>query len=796
MKAGSQQRYEKIIDPEIINRRCETLMNAASNWLWLPEWCAADKDIPVLVLFRHAFSPLGEPTSAVLRVSADTRYKLFVNGEMAEMGPSRGDGQIWFYDELDLTRMLRRGENVIAVQVLRYPREHRKGNHGMFRTEYPGLYVDGKVLDRNGLEYPLDGGAGWVCRKDSGFQVISEDAFFAPLQIYESVRGDRTLAGWMLPGYVEGEWVPARRYPHMSGAVSPGNLQPRTIPFLYRKKRRFEGVVTIRSGSAAREAWENLLKADRPISFPAEARNAVEITAGEEMTAYLRLRFVGGAGARIRILQSEAYVRDEPVDGISRKGRRDDWETGHLEGFSDQYVVAGYGNAEHPESYEPFWFRTFRFIRLEIETGAEPLTLCGLDYVETGYPLNVQSHGKTSDSRLDHIWEISERTLRRCMHETYEDCPFYEQLQYAMDSRTEILYTYAVSADDRLARKCMDDFRRSQRYDGLLNCSYPCYGPNVIPGFSIYYILMLEDHMMYFGDRQLLSAHLRTVEGILDFFHDNLAPEGYVGRLGGLNGRADKWSFIDWTPEWDETTGVPTAILNGPITMESLLYVMGLQAAGRIAAYVGRTELVKLWKRWAEAVQSALRKYMTGKDGLLRDGPQVEAYSQHVQVFALLTDTVELAQGRENLLKTMIEQDLYAQCSVAMSFYLFRALQKAGLYSWTERKWDIWMKMIANGATTCVEDDVRQRSDCHAWGALILYELPAIILGVGPAEPGYRSILVRPEPGYLKAAEGSVITPRGMVHVRWEKHGTPVLRCKGPEGIPLVIDTSALQEEV
>jgi hypothetical protein len=110
--------------------------------------------------------------------------------------------------------------------------------------------------------------------------------------------------------------------------------------------------------------------------------------------------------------------------------------------------------------------------------------------------------------------------------------------------------------------------------------------------------------------------------------------------------------------------------------------------------------------------------------------------------------------------------------------------------------WDIWMKMIANGATTCVEDDVRQRSDCHAWGALILYELPAIILGVGPAEPGYRSILVRPEPGYLKAAEGSVITPRGMVHVRWEKHGTPVLRCKGPEGIPLVIDTSALQEEV
>ena len=65
----------------------------------------------------------------------------------------------------------------------------------------------------------------------------------------------------------------------------------------------------------------------------------------------------------------------------------------------------------------------------------------------------------TSDESLAPIWGYQDlRTLKRCMHETYEDCPFYEQLQYAMDSRSQILYTYMVSGDDRLARKCMDDF--------------------------------------------------------------------------------------------------------------------------------------------------------------------------------------------------------------------------------------------------------------------------------------------------------------------------------------------------
>ena len=136
----------------------------------------------------------------------------------------------------------------------------------------------------------------------------------------------------------------------------------------------------------------------------------------------------------------------------------------------------------------------------------------------------------------------------------------------------------------------MDDFRRSARYDGMLNCSYPCYGPNVIPGFAVYYILMLHDHMMYFGDREFLRIHMGTVDGILEYFRRNLDERGLVGKVGGLNGRDRYWSFIDWTKQWDQTSGMPHAGLYGPITMESLLYRLGLLRAADVMEYLGRKQ--------------------------------------------------------------------------------------------------------------------------------------------------------------------------------------------------------------
>ena len=326
-----------------------------SNWIWSPVWNAEDKDCPRIMLFRKVIELREEPRGGTMKISADTRYKLYVNGRLVEVGPSRGDHQVWFYDTVDLLPYMKKDRNVIGVSVLRYPEDPAAGNHGMFRTSVPGLYVTGRVEDMDGNEYDISADASWKCMPDKNVTFYREEERFAPLIIHEKAAGNPRLFGWKKARYDDGYWEQAKPYIKklVPEAVSPGNLKPRNIPYMYRKKGGFRGVMDLKQSAYAEEEWLAFLRGEKALVFPGYTETIVELDAGEETTAYIRAAFSGGKGAKVSLLYSEAYVQEGVVgpEHIPVKADRTDKEKGHLQGYEDCYQAAGVGTAAEQEIY-------------------------------------------------------------------------------------------------------------------------------------------------------------------------------------------------------------------------------------------------------------------------------------------------------------------------------------------------------------------------------------------------------------------------------------------------------------
>lgn len=177
--------------------------------------------------------------------------------------------------------------------------------------------------------------------------------------------------------------------------------------------------------------WQEKLSARVEITLPAQSVNIVDLQAQVHSTAFLRWEFQAKEDSIITLktTYSEGYElepRDYPFFRL--KGNRLDAENGQIIGPFDQIEL------ELPKdqlvTYEPFWFRTFRLIRMEIKIGSSPVDLVSFTATQTNYPMAVRAdwHEK-DDTESRQIWEVSIRTMRNCMFDGYSDCPFYEQLQ-------------------------------------------------------------------------------------------------------------------------------------------------------------------------------------------------------------------------------------------------------------------------------------------------------------------------------------------------------------------------------
>lgn len=180
------------------------------------------------------------------------------------------------------------------------------------------------------------------------------------------------------------------------------------------------------------DTWSACLSGDSPLTLPGGSKHTLDIQAEAHSTAFLRWTFQAAAepsNIHMKITYSEGYELESGSYPFFRnKADRLDATNGLIIGPYDDVTL------DLPRSqriaYEPFWFRTFRLMRLEISVGEHPVTLVSFTATQVNYPMAVKAaYDNPGDVQSDQLWEVSIRTLRNCMFDGYSDCPFYEQLQ-------------------------------------------------------------------------------------------------------------------------------------------------------------------------------------------------------------------------------------------------------------------------------------------------------------------------------------------------------------------------------
>ncbi|KAH6645283.1 Six-hairpin glycosidase-like protein [Truncatella angustata] len=743
-----------------------TINELKANWVWVPDWVDSSKANTAgrIVKFTRTISLTSVPNRALLSFSADTRYKLYINGVRAAVGPARGHTTIWYYDTLDVASYLKPGDNEIQFVVLRYFAASRAAMP-FVRTSFPGLTVIGNV-DAGDAIINVNTREGWHAEVDDStlFPTGLIDDVFLHINERTTPHGSCQVITPVPYGFKT-----------LNGELAPWRLQSRVIPM---PEERPVSVVTIRSCDSGNSIgdWNALLCNNEPMSLVSGSVHTLDLQADVHSTAFIAWNFQAEENSQVqlKVTYSEGYeLEPRSYPFFRSKADRLQSENSHLIGPFDEVTLDI--PAGEIVKYEPFWFRTFRVMRLEVTVGAAPIQLLSFEATQTNYPIQPKASWKEpGDAHSEQIWDVSIRTLRNCMFDGYSDCPFYEQLQYSGDSRSVGLFHYLLSGDDRLMRQAITNFAASITPEGLTQSRFPSHVPQIIAGFSLYWVLQVCDHHLFFGDTVYTRSFLPRIDGVFEFF------DSHIDELGLVSGiPEDVWQYVDWVTTWGATDdhpdkGVPTSgRKSNRHTYFSMLYAFVLKQAAKLVRDVGRPGYADEYESRAASIVKAIQKHCyDGKffTDSTADVANELAYSQHCQVFGVLSGATSVEDGRR-ILKGSFADTRFSKCSYVMKFYALRAFALAGddVYeSFWATIWDPWRNMLKNNLSTWEEDDVRQRSDCHAWGSVPIYEYCTELAGVQPTAPGSSKILFKPRLHLSEEIEAKVALGKdNIANIKW-----------------------------
>ncbi|MBD3187289.1 Bacterial alpha-L-rhamnosidase [Candidatus Bathyarchaeota archaeon] len=781
----------------------------------------------VFCYFRHVFSMRSAVEQAIIHITADSRYKLFVNGRYVGRGINRCESYYWYYNAHDLTDYLQEGKNVIAIHgrfygqdFAYYTRPGGRGRH-THNSGKGGVLFDVKMKNYDGTVTWIGSGNDTRVMINSGERSdmpLKNDAL-GFLEEFDSRKVPRDWneiecddSTWNEPIILdypvktllrdenqrlhEEQCLPSEilKIGENDDVNHDMDEEEKEEHIDFCVQHMLEGPIGVLEHFTVNNA-NGFLAGKGPLEIvPMDGASgkvlSILLKFPHEMVGYPRIEVESPENVIIDVLPSEKMSNDLPlIDWMSNKrGSRVILRGGHQ--FFEQWDWEGY-----------------LYMLVKIRELHGTIRFHQLSTNRTCMKISRRGTFSCNEPELVELWEACARTLLCCAVDAYLDCPSREQRAYIGDAYPEALIANACFGEPRLTRKLIYDTAYGQRQDGITYSFHPGDAvpqTHIIPDYCLYWMQLTRDYYMYYGDEKVLEDMYPHFLLAIEWFWK------YRDERSGLLSNLPYWTFIDWSFPHDKPG--TWAILNAQF-MDALSFVAS------IAEKLGDIRVGERLRKVAASMKKAIDGLFWDEgEGCYRDfhlDGKLHQVSYMTNAYMVLmevtTDQTKIEKiiarvfeypGAEKDVKQQIDDYYLKRMShhsfgdnlkdfvmVAQPFFqhhVNKFFDKVGRHDLLLKFIRKWLPMLRLGKTgTIWETWSIHGSECHAWAATPAFDLSTYWLGVRPAAPGFERIEISPTFHHLESVDGMFPTCRGDVKVSWKKMNKEVIiNISLPSSIP------------
>lgn len=695
---------------------------------WKANWITATENqnaTNTWIGYHKTFTVDNLPEKAVTKIAVDSKYWLWVNGELVvfegqlKRGPSPEDT---YYDEVDIAPYLTKGKNQIAILSWYFGKDgfshNSSGKAGLlFECVTPNF----ELLSDKSWKAIVHPAFGYTNAPHPNFRIPESNIYF------DARRGNLNFT--------------KKDFKFGKGASGEG---------------RWRGAKVL--GKAPMAPWNNLVK--RPIPLWKDYG----------MTEYVKapaMPFTSTGDTIVCKLPYNAQVT--PYFEIEASaGQKIEILTDHYRGGGHPNVRAVYITKKGKQTYENLGWMNGHKVYYVIPKGVKVLSL---KYRETGYNAEFSGSFSCNDPFYNNLWKKAVRTLYVTMRDTYMDCPDRERSQWWGDMVVESGEAfYALSPESsHLTKKGILELINWQRKDGTIFSPVPAGNwDKELPGQMLASIGYFGFWNYYWnsGDKETIQAVHSGVKEYLNVWE--------LDERGVLKHRDGGWYWGDWGVNVDK------------VILINEWYYLALEGYKRMSELLGKTAEVEKTEKQMIAFKKAFNTTYWKKNEYRSDKyeKEIDDRSQALAVVAGLADKDKFNPIYKHL-QTQMYASPYMEKYVVEALFLmeksdfalerlkkrFKAMVDHPEITTLFEGWGIGRNGYGGGSTN------------HAWSGGGLTILSQYVAGVYPLEAGYKTFKINPILASLKEVSVKVPSVQGLIKLDIQKPSkTMTIKAEIPKG--------------